>query len=61
MLPSYVPKARILRYGYDSRWYGDAAVSTRLSAVSEELLGGLIRKRRVCLDSIGVLPVSARY
>ncbi|KAL9119679.1 MAG: hypothetical protein Q9187_003763 [Circinaria calcarea] len=46
MLPSYVQKARIMRFGYDSRWYGNKAVLTRLSPVSEDLLLGLKRERK---------------
>ena len=55
MLPSYVRNARIMRYGYESRWYGDGAVTKRLSAVSEELLYALKRERKVYLDSIEIL------
>jgi hypothetical protein len=48
MLPSALPAARIMRFGYDSRWKGDDAVKQRLSAVSERLLRSLSSVRKVC-------------
>ena len=57
MLPKKIRYARIMRFGYDSRWYGDESVMTRLSAVSEELLQDLVRIRKVSLDSTDALPI----
>ncbi|KAL1979484.1 hypothetical protein VTN96DRAFT_5710 [Rasamsonia emersonii] len=34
MLPAVVPRARITRYGYDSRWFGEEAVKTKASDIS---------------------------
>ncbi|KAF7509113.1 hypothetical protein GJ744_008340 [Endocarpon pusillum] len=37
MLPSVVPKARVMVYSYDSKWHMDAP-RTRLSIVGEDLI-----------------------
>jgi hypothetical protein len=47
MLPQAVPSARIMRFGYESRWLGPEAVKQRLSAVAERLLRSLLSSRRV--------------
>lgn len=38
MLPNKLPKSRILRYGYESKWFGQDAVKTRLQNIAELLL-----------------------
>lgn len=47
MLPSVVPNARIMRYGYMSRWYGDDAIRQKTTTVADRLLISLKRVRRV--------------
>lgn len=49
MLPFVVPNARIMRYGYESQWFGDDTVNTvRLdpSAIAEQLLEELNFERK---------------
>jgi len=43
MLPSVTPNARILRYGYESEWFGDNAIRQKASTVAERLLLALKR------------------
>jgi hypothetical protein len=41
MLPSIAPQARIMRYGYESQWFGDSSSSTvrlRASTIADQLL-----------------------
>jgi len=41
MLPSIAPQARIMRYGYESQWFGDNKNSTvrlRASTIADQLL-----------------------
>jgi hypothetical protein len=52
MLPKAIPKARIMRYGYDSQWFGENAVKQRLATVAKELLFWLEQARRVSFSSI---------
>lgn len=33
-LPRVVPKARIMRYEYESRWFGEEAISQKASTVT---------------------------
>ena len=47
MLPAVVPGARIMRYGYQSRWFGDEAVSQKASTVAQRLLLSVKRARKV--------------
>jgi hypothetical protein len=47
MLPDALPTARILRFGYDSQWFGDNAIKQRLSTVAESLLHSLQSERKV--------------
>jgi hypothetical protein len=47
MLPSAVPNARIMRFSYESRWFGEHAVKQRLTAVAERLLRSLSWERKV--------------
>ena len=41
MLPHAIPRARIMRFGYDSQWFGEDPIKQRLSTVAEELLSCL--------------------
>ncbi|KAK7177719.1 hypothetical protein PSPO01_16226 [Paraphaeosphaeria sporulosa] len=47
MLPAAVPNARIMRYGYQSQWFGEGAVRQNVSTVAKRLLLALMRKRKV--------------
>jgi hypothetical protein len=47
MLPAVVPNARIMRYGYQSQWFGKEAMQQSASTVAERLLRALKRKRKV--------------
>ena len=56
MLPSVVPDARILRYGYESAWFGRAEMRQQVSAVAQRLLLTLRRVRKV-----QILPYSGHH
>jgi hypothetical protein len=50
MLPKAVPTARIMRFGYESSWYGsdkDEPKKTYVADIAEMLLKGLEIHRRV--------------
>ena len=47
MLLSVAPNIRVLRYGYESAWFGDDAVRQKTSTVADRLLLALRRKREV--------------
>lgn len=47
MLPAVAPDARIMRYGYESQWFGQEAMQQSASTVAERLLRALKRKREV--------------
>ncbi|KAF2266259.1 hypothetical protein CC78DRAFT_459432, partial [Lojkania enalia] len=47
MLPAVAPNARIMRYGYQSQWFGKGAMQQSASTVAERLLRALKRKRKV--------------
>jgi hypothetical protein len=47
MLPAVVPNARIMRYGYQSQWFGNEMMQQSVSSVAERLLINLKRKRKV--------------
>jgi hypothetical protein len=47
MLPSAIPKARILRFGYMSKWFGDDSILQRVSRVASRLLDALKFERLV--------------
>ena len=47
MLPAAVPNARIMRYGYDSAWYGPQRTNTFPRTISQDLLQHLHRERKV--------------
>lgn len=48
MLPTVVPNARIMRYGYESQWFGEEAISQKASTVAQRLLLNLKRVRKAC-------------
>jgi hypothetical protein len=47
MLPAVAPNARIMRYGYQSQWFGEGAMRQKASTVAQRLLLALKRKRKV--------------
>ena len=47
MLPTVAPNARIMRYGYQSQWFGKEAMQQSASTVAERLLRALKRRREV--------------
>lgn len=47
MLPAVASSARIMRYGYQSQWFGKEAMRQNASAVARRLLLALQRKREV--------------
>lgn len=47
MLPAVAPQARIMRYGYQSQWFGEGAMRQTVSTVAQRLLLALRRKRTV--------------
>jgi hypothetical protein len=57
MLPSMVPKARILRYGYMSQWFGDDPIRQNASMVADRLLRALKRERKVWPFSATLITV----
>jgi len=46
-LPAVVPYARIMRYGYNSRWFGEDAIKTKMSDISQTFLFELKHRRKV--------------
>lgn len=49
MLPSDLPNARIMGFGYHSVWYGESPVRKSLSGVANSLVKALVHERRVGL------------
>lgn len=47
MLPAAAPRARIMRYGYSSQWFGTDAVKTKTSDISQAFLFDLKEYREV--------------
>ncbi|KAK7177812.1 NB-ARC and TPR domain protein [Paraphaeosphaeria sporulosa] len=45
MLPVVAPNARVMRYGYQSQWFGKEAMQQSASTVADRLLRALKRKR----------------
>ncbi|KAF2630605.1 hypothetical protein BU25DRAFT_243492 [Macroventuria anomochaeta] len=45
MLPAVAPQARIMRYGYQSQWFGEGAMRQKASTVAQRLLLALRRRR----------------
>jgi hypothetical protein len=54
MLPTVVPSARIMRYGYESAWFGCDAIGLSASEVAVRLLWSLVRERKVRRGRIDV-------
>jgi hypothetical protein len=52
MLPAVAPQARIMRYGYQSKWFGEEAMRQKASTVAQRLLLALKREREVGSDSV---------
>jgi len=48
MLPSALKKARIMRFGYNSVWFGDNAIKQSLATVARKLLSTLKGQREEC-------------
>ncbi|PSN58929.1 TPR-like protein [Corynespora cassiicola Philippines] len=46
MLPAVAPNARVMRYGYESQWFGKEAMQQSASTVADRLLKALKRKRK---------------
>lgn len=47
MLPAVVPQTRIMRYGYESQWFGDETIRLKASTIAQRLLQSLQRTRKV--------------
>ncbi len=47
MLPAVVPQARIMRYEYESQWFGEETIHLKASTVAQRLLRSLQRIRKV--------------
>ncbi|KAF2193588.1 hypothetical protein K469DRAFT_691138 [Zopfia rhizophila CBS 207.26] len=47
MLPAVAPNARIMRYGYQSQWFGEGAMRQTASTLAQRLLLALQRKRKL--------------
>lgn len=47
MLPGTFNNARIMTFGYDSRWFGNDPPKQRLSGIGRKVLAELKRKRKV--------------
>ena len=60
MLPAVVPQARIMRYGYESQWFGEDTIGVKASTVAQRLLRSLQRERRVCYRSLSVTRIVAK-
>ena len=52
MLPAVAPSARIMRYGYQSQWFGESAMRQKVSSVAQRLLLALSRNRKVWSDTL---------
>ncbi|KAI9782854.1 MAG: hypothetical protein M1816_001674 [Peltula sp. TS41687] len=48
MLPAAVSNTRIMRYGYESKWFGENVIRQTVSDLAPRLLRSLIRKRKEC-------------
>jgi hypothetical protein len=47
MLPNAVPNAQIMRYRYESQWFGKEATQQRATGVAQRLLIALKLERKV--------------
>lgn len=43
MLPSVIPSARILGYGYDAKWFGEDAIKKRIKDMAYSFLRSIRR------------------
>ncbi|KAF5844167.1 hypothetical protein GGP41_002254, partial [Bipolaris sorokiniana] len=57
MLPAVAPSARIMRYGYESQWFGQEAMQQSVSTVAERLLRALKRERKVPMTDVPFRPL----
>lgn len=57
MLPSIASSARIMRYGYESAWFGSDAIKQSTTDAAEEFLDDLkgLREVRISLDDRDML------
>lgn len=51
LLPAKVPTARIMSYGYMSKWFGEGAMQTKAPVISRQLLPELMEEREVSIYS----------
>ena len=58
MLPAVAPQARIMRYGYQSQWFGKGAMRQKASIVAQRLLLTLRRKREVGEEALSLEPTA---
>lgn len=49
LLPKAFPKARIMTFGYDSVWYGEAPPRQSMNGIAKKVLEGLNEERKVSL------------
>ena len=54
MLPAIAPTARIMRYGYESQWFGEDPIRQKAAVVAHRLLLSLRRARKVQPSSSAV-------
>ena len=47
MLPQALPKARIMRFGYASRWFGEETIRQSLPSIANSFLSALCEEREV--------------
>jgi hypothetical protein len=60
MLPAAIPKARIMRFGYESLWYGPNAVKQRVHNIAYDLLLRLNMEREVQSNDILYILLSGQ-
>jgi hypothetical protein len=60
MLLAVAPDARIMRYGYQSQWFGKEMMQQSVSTVAERLLRALKRTRKVQIVLVGVRCLLSR-
>jgi hypothetical protein len=58
MLPAVAGSARIMRYGYQSQWFGEGAMRQKASTVAQRLLLALQRRREVHSACLGRVTMS---
>jgi hypothetical protein len=59
MLPSVVPKCRIMRYGYESEWFGANSIAVRMDTIANRLLDSLSLIRQVsCICLAFIISIS---